>query len=111
MEKKCETHADDSGNLKFECLYEVSSQEFNAYVEEYGKKLKEILEDEDIKISNLNRDHLNDKDLIEKYVEYSEKENLPSDDKDCVMDYLIREAGSNQMKLTLITLFISLLLI
>lgn len=111
MEKKCRTDEDDSGNLKFECPYEVSSQEFNAYVEEYGKKLKEILEDEDIKISNLNSDHLNDKELIEKYVEYSEKENLPSDDKDCVIDYFVREAGSNQMKLTLITLFISLLLI
>ena len=99
------------GSETIKCPYIVRTDEFNAYVEEYGKKLKEILEDEDIKISNLNRDHLNDKDLIEKYVEYSEKENLPSDDKDCVIDYFVREAGSNQMKLTLITLFISLLLI
>ena len=112
MEKECSSHRDDSGNLKFECRYEVSSQEFNAYVEEYGKKLKEILEDEDIKISNLDSDHLNDKDLIEKYVEYYHKNDVSSDDdKDCVMDYFIREEGSNQMKLTLITLFISLLLI
>ena len=89
----------------------MRTDEFNAYVEEYGKKLKEILEDEDIKISNLDSDHLNDKDLIEKYVEYYHKNDVSSDDKDCVMDYFIREEGSNQMKLTLITLFISLLLI
>ena len=94
------------------CPYIVRTDEFNAYVEEYGKKLKEILEDEDIKISNLDSDHLNDKDLIEKYVEYYHKNDVSSDDdKDCVMDYFIREEGSNQMKLTLITLFISLLLI
>ena len=102
-----------SGTTIYTCPYKVrtNANEFSAYVEEYGKKLKEILEDEDIKISNLDSDHLNNKALIEKYVEYYHKDDVSGDDKDCVMDYFVREAGSNQIKLTLVTLFISLLLI
>ena len=90
----------------------VIKKQKKVYTAEYITYLvTQNLEDEDIKISNLDSDHLNDKDLIEKYVEYYYKNDVSSDDKKCVMDYFIREAGSNQMKLTLITLFISLLLI
>ena len=90
----------------------VIKKQKKVYTAEYITYLvTQNLEDEDIKISNLDSDHLNDKDLTEKYVAYYYKNDVSSDDKKCVMDYFIREAGSNQMKLTLITLFISLLLI
>lgn len=112
IQKQCGDYGtDDSGNTIFKCPYKVNEEEFKAYVEVYEKKLKDILEDEDIKISNLNKFHLNNKDVMEKYYTAKYKDDFSSDDKDCVIDYLVREAGSNQIKLTLVTLFISLLLI
>ena len=93
------------------CPYSVKPKEYTDYIEEYTKKLAEIVKDEDVKISRLNEDHLNNKDVIEKYVDYIHKDDIPSTDGDCVRDYFINKEGSKFLNLSLLSIFLSLLFI
>ena len=52
------------------CPYSVKPKEYTDYVEEYTKQLAEIVKDEDVKISQLNSQHFNNKELIEKYPDW-----------------------------------------
>ena len=93
------------------CPYSVNPKEYTEYIEEYKKKLAEIVKDEDVKISQLDEDHLNNKDVIEKYVDYYYKDKIPSTDGDCVRDYFINKEGSKFLNLSLLSIFLSLLFI
>ena len=85
-------------------------KEYTDYVEEYTKQLAEIVKDEDAKISQLNSQHFNNKELIEKYVDYKYKDQIPSTDGDCVRDYFINQEGSKFLNLSLLSIFLSLFL-
>ena len=92
------------------CPYSVKPKEYTDYVEEYTKQLAEIVKDEDVKISQLNSQHFNNKELIEKYVDYKYKDQIPSTDGDCVRDYFINPEGSKFLNLSLLSIFLSLFL-
>ena len=92
------------------CPYSVKPKEYTDYVEEYTKQLAEIVKDEDVKISQLNSQYFNNKELIEKYVDYKYKDQIPSTDGDCVRDYFINQEGSKFLNLSLLSIFLSLFL-
>ena len=93
------------------CEFTVKPKEYTEYVDEYTKKLAEIVKDEDVKISRLNSKHFNNKDIIEKYVVYYYKDIIPSTDGDCIRDYFINKEGSKFLNLSLLSIFLSLLFI
>ena len=93
------------------CEFTVKPKEYTDYVDEYTKQLAEIVKDKDVKISQLDEDHLNNKDVIEKYVDYHYKDKIPSTDGDCVRDYFINKEGSKFLNLSLLSIFLSLLFI
>ena len=80
------------------CEFTVKPKEYTDYIEEYKKQLAEIVKDEDVKISQLDEDHIH-------------KDDIPSTDGDCVRDYFINQEGSNFLNLSLLSIFLSLLLI
>ena len=68
----------------------VPSKEETDYIEAYVKTLNDLLKDDDTDFKTISGDYLNDKDLLEKYVLYEYKDEIPSgDDKDCVVDFFM----------------------
>ena len=108
----------DSSN-KCKCYYywyslSDTSKEFTDYKEAYLKKLDDLIKDDDTDFKTIDDDYLNDKDLLEKYVLYEYKDEIPSgDDKDCVVDFFMtyEKNSSSYLKLSFFTLFALLLFI
>ena len=108
----------DSSN-KCNCYYywyslSDTSKEFTDYKEAYLKKLDDLIKDDDTDFKTIDDHYLNDKDLLEKYVFYKYKNQIPSgDDKDCVVDYFMtyEKSSSSYLKLSFFTLFALLLFI
>ena len=78
------------------------------------KTLNDLLKDDDTDFKTISGDYLNDKDLLEKYVLYEYKDEIPSgDDKDCVVDFFmtIEKDSSSFLKFSLFTLLACLFFI
>ena len=91
-----------------------TSKEFTDYKEAYLKELDDLIKDDDTDFKTIDDDYLNDKDLLEKYVLYEYKDEIPSgDDKDCVVDFFMTyvKNSSSYLKLSFFTLFALLLFI
>ena len=91
-----------------------TSKEFNDYKEAYLKVLDDLIKDDDTDFKTIDARYLNDKDLLEKYVLYKYKDEIPSgDDKDCVVDFFMTyvKNSSSYLKLSFFTLFALLLFI
>ncbi len=91
-----------------------TSKEFTDYKEAYLKELDDLIKDDDTDFKTIDDDYLNDKDLLEKYVLYKYKDEIPSgDDKDCVVDFFMTyvKNSSSYLKLSFFTLFALLLFI
>ena len=106
----------DSPNKCYYYRYSLSdtSKEFNDYKEAYLKVLDDLIKDDDTDFKTINDHYLNDKDLLEKYVLYKYKDEIPSgDDKDCVVDFFMTyvKNSSSYLKLSFFTLFALLLFI
>lgn len=92
----------------------VPSKEETDYIEAYVKTLNDLLKDDDTDFKTISGDYLNDKDLLEKYVLYEYKDEIPSgDDKDCVVDFFmtIEKDSSSFLKFSLFTLLACLFFI
>ena len=94
------------------CDFKVrtNTEEFNKYKEQYAKELPDVLADEDIKKSTVNTNHFGIKKLIEYYVDYYYKDVIPSEDRDCVRDFFIRQEGGSYIKVSILSLLLILFL-
>ena len=91
-----------------------TSKEYTDYKEAYLKVLDDLIKDDDTDFKTIDARYLNDKDLLEKYVLYKYKDEIPSgDDKDCVVDFFMTyvKNSSSYLKLSFFTLFALLLFI
>ena len=57
-----------------------SSTEYSNYLKAYGEVLADLIKDKDTNFKEINPHYLNDKDLLEKYVLYIHKDDIPSGD-------------------------------
>ena len=110
MYQRCNCYSRTVCNNKDSCSVSPSSTEYSNYLKAYGEVLADLIKDKDTNFKEINPHYLNDKDLLEKYVLYIHKDDIPSgDDKDCVVDYFMTEEKNSSSYLNISFLAIGLL--
>ena len=110
MYQRCNCYSRTVCNNKDSYSVFPSSTEYSNYLKAYGEVLADLIKDKDTNFKEINPHYLNDKDLLEKYVLYIHKDDIPSgDDKDCVVDYFMTEEKNSSSYLNISFLAIGLL--
>ena len=102
MYQRCNCYSRTVCNNKDSYSVSPSSTEYSNYLKAYGEVLADLIKDKDTNFKEINPHYLNDKDLLEKYVLYIHKDDIPSgDDKDCVVDYFMTEEKNSSSYLNI----------